>query len=69
MNLKSVIKHSEDIWMVDLAKMLQVTILAYCIGGAALSLPYFDLSFALFALSHCLRLIMLKQQRNNDMQV
>ncbi|OUR63167.1 putative O-glycosylation ligase, exosortase A system-associated [Colwellia sp. 39_35_sub15_T18] len=68
-NLKSVIKHSEDIWMVDLAKMLQVTILAYCIGGAALSLPYFDLSFALFALSHCLRLIMLKQQRNNDMQV
>lgn len=64
-NLKKVIKGSDDDWLVDLAKMLQVTIVAYCVGGAALSLPYFDFSFALYALSHCLHGIMIRS-RNMD---
>lgn len=38
----------------NLARMLKVSLIAYCAGGAALSLPYFDLSFALFAMTHCL---------------
>lgn len=53
-NLAKVSRESDDEWCQSLAKMLQVSLLAYCVGGAALSLPYFDLSFALYALSHCL---------------
>lgn len=53
-NLVWVIKNTADKWLVDLARMLKVSIVAYCAGGAALSLPYFDLSFALFALASVL---------------
>jgi len=63
--LKRVVENSDDKWMVDLAKMLQISILVYCTGGAALSLPYFDLSFSLFALSHCLYEIMMRKKNTN----
>lgn len=53
-NLAAVKRESDDQWCIDLAKMLQVSLVAYCVGGAALSLPYFDLSFAIYALSHSL---------------
>ncbi|MEI6893695.1 MAG: putative O-glycosylation ligase, exosortase A system-associated [Colwellia sp.] len=49
-----VTKNTDDEWLINLAKMLKVSLVAYCVGGAALSLPYFDLSFALFALTHIL---------------
>ena len=46
--------HADDEWIIALARMLKVSLVAYCVGGAALSLPYFDLSFAIFALVHAL---------------
>jgi probable O-glycosylation ligase (exosortase A-associated) len=47
-----VTKNTDDQWLINLARMLKVSLIAYCAGGAALSLPYFDLSFAIFALAH-----------------
>jgi len=37
-------------WVATLATMLQLSIFAFALGGAALSLAYFDLIFALFGL-------------------
>lgn len=37
-------------WLANLATMLQLSIFAFCLGGAALSFAYFDLAFAIFAL-------------------
>ncbi len=65
-NLVNVIKNSNDPWMIDLSKMLQVVLLAYCVGGAALSLPYFDLSFSIFALSASLTEIMRRQVKEKQ---
>jgi hypothetical protein len=61
-----VIRESDDEWCQSLAKMLQVSLLAYCVGGAALSLPYFDLSFALYALSHCLMSLVRRVNESNE---
>lgn len=61
-----VTKHSTDKWLIDLARMLKVSLLAYCAGGAALSLPYFDLSFALFALVHALCELVKRQNSRGE---
>ena len=37
-------------WIGDLATMLQLSIFAFCVGGAALSFAYFEVTFALFGL-------------------
>lgn len=37
-------------WLANLATMLQLSLFAFCLGGAALSFAYFDLTFAIFAL-------------------
>lgn len=37
-------------WIAALATMLQASLFAFCIGGAALSFAYFELTFAIFAL-------------------
>jgi probable O-glycosylation ligase (exosortase A-associated) len=34
--------HSELRWVFDLASMIQVSLVAFCVGGAALSLAYYD---------------------------
>ena len=47
-----VIKNSNDEWLINISRMLKVSLVAYFAGCAALSLPYFDLSFAFFALAH-----------------
>jgi probable O-glycosylation ligase (exosortase A-associated) len=38
--------------MVKLSSMIRVSLVAYVVAGAAVSLAYFDLLFALFAISH-----------------
>ena len=38
--------------MVKLSSMIRVCLFAYVVSGAAVSLAYFDLLFALFAISH-----------------
>ena len=43
-------KHVETASIATLATMLQLSIFAFCLGGAALSFAYFDLLFAIFGL-------------------
>lgn len=43
-------KHPSLEWMAVLATMLQLCLFAFCLGAAALSFAYFDLTFALLAL-------------------
>jgi probable O-glycosylation ligase (exosortase A-associated) len=42
--------HPELSWIARLATMLQLSVFAFCVGGAALSFAYFDLIFAIFGL-------------------
>jgi probable O-glycosylation ligase (exosortase A-associated) len=37
-------------WAYDLATMMQLSLVAFCVGGAALSLAYYDMPFILMAL-------------------
>ncbi len=39
--------HAETRWIASLATMLQLSIFAYCLGGAALSFGYFELLYAI----------------------
>ena len=63
-----VTKNTDDVWFLGLARMLKVSLVAYSAGGAALSLPYFDLSFAIFALTHILCEI-LKRENNKHLLI
>jgi probable O-glycosylation ligase (exosortase A-associated) len=47
---KTVRKRNGPTWLQSLAAMLQLSIFAFALGGAALSFAYFDLIFTLFAL-------------------
>jgi probable O-glycosylation ligase (exosortase A-associated) len=42
--------HAQTAWIGDLATMLQLSIFAFCLGGAALSFAYFDLMYAIYGL-------------------
>jgi len=44
-------RHPELRWMEDLGRMLKVSLVAYLVGGAFLSLSYFDLPWHLVAIS------------------
>ena len=51
-------------WAADLATMIQVSIVGYAVGGAFLSLPYYDLYYYLIALLVLLeKLTILKQNK------
>jgi probable O-glycosylation ligase (exosortase A-associated) len=43
-------KLGAEAWVAQLATMLQLSVFAFCLGGAALSFAYFDLTFAVCAL-------------------
>lgn len=43
-------KHVELNWIASLATMLQLSVFAFCVGGAALSFAYFELMFAIYGL-------------------
>lgn len=53
--VRSTRNHPEFSWAYDLANMLQVSIVSYCVGGAALSMAYFDGFLFLLALTSCVR--------------
>lgn len=61
-----VTKNTTDEWLIGLAKMVKVSLVAYAAGGLALSLPYFDLSFALFAMTHALCEITKRQNKQDE---
>jgi probable O-glycosylation ligase (exosortase A-associated) len=46
---------SELLWAFDLASALQASLIGFCVGGAFLGLPYFDLYYSLVALLVLLR--------------
>ncbi len=58
-NTTYIIRHSKERmdlqWIHDLGKMIQISLIAYMVSGAALSMAYFDLSFAIIALTAVLR--------------
>lgn len=49
-------------WLADLAKMIKISLLAYCSGGAFLSLSYFDLPWHLISIVILLKNIMLQNK-------
>lgn len=51
-------------WIAELARMIKVSLIAYCTGGAFLSLSYFDLPWTLFAVVILLKFI--SDQANFD---
>jgi probable O-glycosylation ligase (exosortase A-associated) len=54
-------KNNQELqWAVELAKMIKISLLAYCSGGAFLSLTYFDLPWHLMSI-----VILLKQLVHN----
>lgn len=48
----------EHQWMSDLARMIQVSLVAYAVGGAFLSLSYFDLPWHIAAITLIMRAIL-----------
>jgi hypothetical protein len=48
-------------WAFDLADMMQLSLFAFCLGGSALSLAYYDVFFIWVGLSQALYLYVLKQ--------
>lgn len=51
-------KDREDlVWANSLARMMQVSFVGYLVGGAALSLAYYDVTFALIAITASLRAV------------
>lgn len=50
-----VLKHPELLWARDLSDALKLALVAYCVGGAGVSLGYFDLVYVIFMLMETLR--------------
>ncbi|MGS0755985.1 putative O-glycosylation ligase, exosortase A system-associated, partial [Roseateles sp. GG27B] len=59
--LKNATKYPEAKWCVDIANMMQVSLVAYAVGGAFLSLAYFDLPYNIMALVVITRLWVQRQ--------
>jgi probable O-glycosylation ligase (exosortase A-associated) len=50
-NIKLAKIHDSDKSLIQLCKYLKVALIAYCAGGAGVSLAYFDMLYALFAMT------------------
>ena len=48
--IKQTLEHKELVWLNSLARMVQVSLIAYAAGGAFLGLAYFDLYYHLIAI-------------------
>lgn len=53
-------KHAEWLWMNQLVRMIQVSLLAFCVAGAALSMAYYDLFFILLGVVVSMRTILIE---------
>lgn len=56
--------HPQLIWARDMADMLMLSILAYAVGGAAVSLGYFEVIYMIIMLMELLRLYVTRETRN-----
>jgi probable O-glycosylation ligase (exosortase A-associated) len=59
--LRSTRGSMESSWAYDLAQMIRISLAGFCIGGAALSMAYFDGFVMLVALSSTLRELMVSR--------
>lgn len=50
---------SKEDWHSNLAKMIKVSLMAYCVAGAAVSLAYVELLYAILSATSCLYIILL----------
>lgn len=53
-----------DAWQVDLSKMLRVSLVAYSVAGAAVSMTYFELFYVILGLIVCLNIIVKAEERS-----
>jgi len=69
-NAKWILKNTKDnidlLWARDLASMVQVGLIGYAVGGAFLGLAYFDLPYHFMAIIVILRIIVQKENNNED---
>ncbi len=54
LKLSSIEKYFKNSWQARLSKMIKVSLVAYCISGAAVSMAYFELFYVLLGLIICL---------------
>ncbi len=54
LKLSSIEKYFRNSWQAKLAKMIKVSLIAFCVTGAAVSMAYFELFYVLLALIFCL---------------
>lgn len=54
-------------WAEDLASMIQVSMIGFVVGGAALSMAYYDMIIALLAILECLKRQVLANVRSADL--
>ena len=54
----------EKEWLIDLAKMIMVSIVAYMVSGGGVGLAYYELSWILISLLGVMRQILLQQDKN-----
>jgi hypothetical protein len=57
-------KQEEHEWLVDLAKSIMVSLVAYIVSGGGVGLAYYELSWILLSLLGILRQILLQQVNN-----
>ncbi len=50
-NIKLAKKYDKDESLILLCKYLKISLIAYCAGGAGVSLAYFDMLYALLAMT------------------
>lgn len=54
LKLSSIEKYFKNEWQSKLARMIKVSLMAYCVSGAAVSMAYFELFYVLIAMIGCL---------------
>lgn len=60
---------ADTAWVADLGAMVQVSLVAYMVGGAFLSLAYFDLPYYIMAVTVCARQWLLDPARRKEAAV
>lgn len=64
--IRSASKNNCAAWIINLAKMIQVSMVAYCVSGAALSFAYFDGYYVLLSILYSLRYRILPAEYNKQ---
>lgn len=58
--------HPQLVWARDMADMMMLSILAYAVGGAAVSLGYFEVIYMIIMLMELLRLHVIREIRRHE---